>query len=280
MERLHLPLGGWHGAGGFIGKIDAGFGAESDSVSPVRDFVDAKARSECVEEDVAGLVDGFVDVDRAVAAMDPAALIGAEEVYAAGTVDGHVLSNAFLKAGKGHDDFESRTRGELRLNGFVHQGVVGIGDVLVPFVTADAHREGIGIECGTTDEGQHFSGVGIDSDHGAIAVAQSVFGGALDVEIDSEAEALSRFSGLGAEAANLAAMAIHDDVFGAVLAAQDAIVRGFNSGTADDVAGLIHGVTRVVQHFFADLADVADEMSGETVAGIEAALLLDGVEFG
>ena len=158
--------------------------------------------------------------------------------------------------------------------------MVGIGDVLIPFATADAHRKLIRIEGRPADQGEHLSGVGVDGDHGAIAVAKSIFSSALDIEIDGETEALSGFSGLGAEAANLAAVAVDDDVFRSVFAAQDAIVGGFYAGAADNVAWLIHGVARVVEHFLAYLADVADQMSGESVAGIKAPLLLNGVEFG
>jgi hypothetical protein len=67
----------------------------------------------------------------------------------------------------------------------------------------------------------------------------------------------------------------------AVLAAEDRVVRGLDSGLADDVAGIVGGVARVVfEHVLGDLADVADEMGGEAVARIEAALLLEGFEFG
>ena len=253
---------------------------KSDGVSPVGDLVDAKAGGECVEVDVAGLVDRFIDIDCAVAGADPATLIGAEEVHAAGTVHGHVLGNVFFKPRERHDDLECGARSELRLDGLVHQRMFRIGDVFVPLAAADAHGKLIGIEGRAADESQHFAGMRIDGDHGAIAVAQSVFGGALDVEIDGEAEALSGFGGLSAKAADLAAMAVDDDIFRTVFAAQDAVVRGFDSGSADDVAGLIHGVARVVEHLFAHFANVADEVGGEAIAGVEAALLLDGVEFG
>jgi hypothetical protein len=122
--------------------------------------------------------------------------------------------------------------------------------------------------------------MGIDGDHCAVAIAQSIFSGALDVEVDGETEALARLGGLGTETAYLAAMAVDDDIFGTVFAAQDAVIGGFNAGAANDVAGLIHGIARVVEHFFADFADVADEVGGESVARIEAALFLNGVELG
>ena len=51
---------------------------------------------------------------------------------AAGAVDLHVLRDAFLQAGDRHQDLERRSRRQLRLDGLVHQRVVGIGDQLVP----------------------------------------------------------------------------------------------------------------------------------------------------
>jgi hypothetical protein len=122
--------------------------------------------------------------------------------------------------------------------------------------------------------------VGIDSDHGAVAIAESIFRSALNVEVDGETEALARLGRFGAEAADFAAVAVDDDIFGSIFAAENAVVGGFNAGATDDVAGLIHGIARVVEHFFADLADVADEVSGESIFRVEATLFLNGVEFG
>ena len=275
---LHFPFGGRHGPGRFVGQVDAGSGTHADFVSPERDLIDAESRGEGVEEDVAGLIDGFVDVDGAMAGLDPAALVGAKEVDAAGAMHVHILGDAFFEAGEGHDDFEGGTGGELRLDGLIHERVLGIGEVFVPGIAADADGELIGIENGTADEREDFAGVGIDGDHGAIAVAQGIFRSALDIEIDGEADALAGLGRLGAETADFAAMAVDDDVFRAVFSAEDAVVGSFNAGAADNVAGLIHGIARVVEHLFADFADVADEVGGESVARIEAALFLNGVE--
>ncbi len=109
---------------------------------------------------------------------------------------------------------------------------------------------------------------------------EGFFGGHLDVEVDGEAEV---FAGDGeglAEVAELFAVAVDDDVAGAVCAAEEGVVGLLDAGAADDVAGLVEGVAGVVEHLLGDLADVADEMGGEAVAGVEAALLVEGFEFG
>ena len=67
----------------------------------------------------------------------------------------------------------------------------------------------------------------------------------------------------------------------AVDAAEEGVVGGLDAGFADDVAGRVEGVAVVIgEHLLGDLADVADEVGGEAVAGIEAALLVEGFEFG
>ena len=78
VEVFPFPFGGGDGAGDFIGEVDAGFRTEADFMRPVGDLVDAEASSQRIEKDVAGLIDGLVDVDCAVTAADPATLISAE----------------------------------------------------------------------------------------------------------------------------------------------------------------------------------------------------------
>ena len=195
-------------------------------------------------------------------------------------MDLHVLRDAFFETGERHDDLEGGARGELGLDGLVHQRVLGIGEVLVPLIARNAHRELVGIEGGSADEREDFAGVRVNGDHGAVAVAECVLRGALDIEVDGELEALARLGGLGADLADFAAMTVDNHVLGAVFAAQDGVVRGLDAGAAHDVAGFIHGVVGIVEHVFTDFSDVANEVSGEAVARIEAALLLDGFQFG
>ena len=70
------------------------------------------------------------------------------------------------------------------------------------------------------DHGQNLAVAGVHGYDGAVAAAQSQFGGALQVVVDGETEVLARLGMLDAQIAHLAAMAVHDDIAGAVLAPQ------------------------------------------------------------
>ena len=74
----------------------------------------------------------------------------------------------------------------MGLNRLVQQGVIFVGDQLVPLVTRDAHREVVGIESGAADHGQNLAIVRIHSDDGAIFIGQGLFGGNLQIHIDGE----------------------------------------------------------------------------------------------
>ena len=138
----------------------------------------------------------------------------------AGAVDVHVLRDALLKAGDGHEDFERGSRSELRLEGLVHQRVVRILDELVPVVAVDADGEGVWIEAGAGDHGENFAVARIHGDDGAVARTESEFGGVLQIFVDGELEVLAGSGVLGAEIADFAAMAVDDDVARPVLPAQ------------------------------------------------------------
>ena len=66
----------------------------------------------------------------------------------AGAIDLEVLRDAFLQAGDRHEDLEGRAGSQLGLDDLVHQGMLGIGDELVPVGAVDANGEVVGIEAG------------------------------------------------------------------------------------------------------------------------------------
>jgi hypothetical protein len=77
------------------------------------------------------------------------------------------------------------------------------------------------------------------------------------------------------------AMAVDDDVATAVGATEECVVGGLDAGTANDVARRVEGVAIIVgEHLLGDFADVTDEVSGEPVTRVEAALLVEGLELG
>ncbi len=123
--------------------------------------------------------------------------------------------------------------------------------------------------------------MGIHGDDRAVLALHGLFGGHLDVEVDGELEVLAWDGEFLAEVAEFFAVAVDDDVATAVGAAKECVVGRLDAGTADDVAGRVEGVAVVVgEHLLGDFADVADEVGGETVAGIEAALLVESFKFG
>src|ERR1019366_8568471 len=84
---------------------------------------------------------------------------------------------------------------------------------------------------------------------------------------------------LGAEVADFATVAIDDDVARAILPAQQLIVHFLDAAFADYVARFIGCVARLVQVFFAYLADIPDDVRCKAVARIKSTFALDCLQF-
>ena len=140
--------------------------------------------------------------------------------------------------------------------------------------------EGVGVEAGPGDHGQNVAVARIHGDDCAVAVAESQFGGALQIVVDGQLQVLARDGVLDAEIADFAAVAVDDDIARSVLAAQQLVVGLFHARLADHVAGFVVGKARVVEVFLTDFAHITDEVSGKAVAGIKAAFLFDGLQLG
>ena len=180
----------------------------------------------------------------------------------------HGLGDVLLKTRKRHDDLEGAAGGELGLDSLVEQRMVGVIEDLVPVVLGEANGELVGVEGGPGGHGENFAGVGVHGDDGADFAFEGLFGGHLDVEVDGETKVFAGDGEFLAEVAEFFAVAVDDDVAAAVGAAEDGVVGRLDAGSADDVAGRVEGVAVVVgEHLLGDLADVADEMSGEAVGG-------------
>ena len=154
---------------------------------------------------------------------------------AAGAVDMHVLRNAFLQAGHGHQDLEGRPRRELSLDGLVHQRMIGVSDELVPVCAIDADCESVGIEAGTRDHSKDFTVTRVHGHDGTVAVAESQLRGVLQVFVDGQFQVLAGGGVLGTQEANLAAAAVDNDIARSVLAAQQLVdwLAGFGLHTPD-----------------------------------------------
>src|SRR5579871_5959232 len=109
LEVPDLPLFRWHDTADFLRKIDAGFLTEAQHGRVLRDAFNPQLLRQGVEEDVARLVDAFVDVHHAMHLMtrgDPALEVASVELGAAIADHVHVLRDAFLQACGRHDDLE------------------------------------------------------------------------------------------------------------------------------------------------------------------------------
>ena len=80
--------------------------------------------------------------------------------------------------------------------------------------------------------------------------------------------------------ADFAAVTVHHDSAGAVLAHENRVVLQLDSGFTHDIAGIIEFETGLVQHVLADLADVADQVRHESLERIKATVGHDGVKLG
>ena len=198
----------------------------------------------------------MLDIDRAVVAI--AGVEVTVEACPARAEDAHVLRDAFLKPGDGHEYLEGRAGCELGLDGAVEKRVVGVGDQLGPIAAVDADREGVGIVAGMRDHGQNLAVTRVHRHHRAIAVAQRHLGRALNVDVDGQLQVLARSGVLRAQVAYLAAVAVHNNVARAVLAAQQCVVGLFDPGLAHHVAGHVVSVPRIVQIVFTHFAHIAD----------------------
>ncbi len=93
---------------------------------------------------------------------------------------------------------------------------------------------------------------------------------------------LSCLPGIGfgfAQPPHFAAVAVDQRLPRSVRAHQQRVVLPLDAGNADHVARVVELELRLVQHVFADFADVADQVRHESVARIQAAVRHDRVEF-
>ena len=207
---MPLPLRGGHNAGHLVGQVNAGLLREAEGGGVFRNRVDAEFLRQRVKEGVAGERNGLLNTEYTVmlVALEEATVEGS----AAYAVDSHVLRDAFLQAGGGHDDLEGGTGGKLILNGLVHQRMARVGDELVPVIALDLDGKGVGVKAGVRDQRQNLSVARIHHHHRAVGCSQGQLGGALNVEIDGELEILAGGGMLGTQIAHFAAMRIDNDV--------------------------------------------------------------------
>ena len=209
---------------------------------------------------------------------NPALEIAAIKTLAAAATDDQVLRDAFLHAGRRHNDLEHRARCELRLDCLVQQRLARIVDQLVPFVAGDADSKCIGVERWPADHRQNLARPRVHGDDGSGPALQRLLSGDFEIEIDGQLELLTRNRRHVAERANFLAATIDQHLPRAVLAHQDVVVILLDSRHADYVARTVQLPLRLCQHFLAHLPDIADHVRHEPVLGIQPSVNRDDVE--
>jgi len=87
-------------------EVDTGGHAEPEGARVLGDDVDAEPLRDLIEEHVARLHQGFVQVDRAVPALLPAAKVVVPELQPTRTIDPvEWVDDSFFQGRRGHDDF-------------------------------------------------------------------------------------------------------------------------------------------------------------------------------
>src|SRR5512142_3417898 len=119
-----------------------------------------------------------------MSALHPASEAAAVELCPACTVHMQILRDMLLPSGYRHDDLECRSGSKLRLNGFVEQRFIWIGDEFVPLVTGDADGKIIRIEGRSADHGEDFTCVRIHGDNGTVLSFQRLLCRNLQIDID------------------------------------------------------------------------------------------------
>ncbi len=126
------------------------------------------------------------------------------------------------------------------------------------------------------DQRQHLAGARIHGDNRAVAIAKCQLGRALDVDVDGQLQALAAGRRLLAQSPHLAAVAVHDHVARAVLAhAASGRTSAPHPICRPRRPACNRRSCRVVEHVFAHLADVANQVGGKAVPGIETPLLVN-----
>ena len=98
----------------------------------------------------------------------------------------------------------------------------------------------------------------------AILVGECFFGCNLQINVNGELQLLARLGRFFLKGlTNFAAMAIDQNLSRAILAHKDAVVFELDTRFADHISRVIKLKLRLVQHVFADLAHITDQVCHE-----------------
>ena len=205
-------------------------------------------------------------------AINPALERTAVESFGASAERGKVFGHRFrFQHGRGHDDLEHRTGCQLRLDGAVQQGFIGVLVHFFPLLVADADGEDVRVESRMAGECQHFTGARIERHHGPVLGAKRSFSHHLQVVIDGQLDRLAGHRVFLLQPSNFAADAVYDHAARPVHAHQRVVVLPLQSGFSGNVAGAQHPVA-VFDVLLGNLAHVTDGVGHESARRVAAAV--------
>ena len=108
-------------------QVNTGFPPVAGHFGVFRDAINPQAIPDVIKIDVAGLLDGAMQIDFSVAALQMAGVPVAVETRAAGAADVKIVVNhSGFESGQRHQRLEGRSRRKLRLNCAVQQRLARI----------------------------------------------------------------------------------------------------------------------------------------------------------
>ena len=120
----------------------------------------------------------------------------------------------------------------------------------------------------------------IHRNHRAVLVAHGLFRGNLQIDVHRQLQRMTRHCRLLVQLSHFLALAVYQHLPRAILTHQQLVVLQLDARFSDHVARVVELPLRLVQHAFADLAHISDQMGHEAVARIQTAMRHDGVQFG
>ncbi len=193
LKFLNLPLFAGHHAADFLRQIDAGLLPQSEHGCVLGDASDAQLLRQRVEISVAGLIDGFGSVDRAMSALDPALEKTPVESSAAAAVDFAVSAKCPPASRPPHMmTLNTEPGASCAWMALFISGLAGSVIRVFHSLLRDADGERVGIKRRPAHHRQYFAGARVHGDDGAGLARQRLFGGNLQVDIDGQLAAACR----------------------------------------------------------------------------------------
>ena len=230
--------------------------------------VDAELVGDVVEVGVVGTLDGRVEVDPAIAAVVPVAVlvveVGQLEIARIEDPRGR-RDGAGIQPGDGHHRLDGRARRVEAAQRTVEQRPV---DGITQFGVlrrADAVDEQVGVEARVADHRQHLAGVRVQRHHGAAAIAQGLLGGDLQVHVQAQHDVLPGHRRNLLQHPHDAALGVGFHFLVAYMTMQLRFIEVLDAGLADVLGTAVLGAVEAGGLALVDPPDEADRV-GEMLA--------------